>query len=428
MWCRWMFVLLVGALAGCQTEPTPSTVAPVAEEVFRDVASPAGPGSGEPGLFRIGDRAALSWVEEREDGHAALRFAVWKGTAWSSPRTVAEGDDWFVNWADRPGVVALGDSALAAYYLVRHGGDNRYAYDIRLVRSDDGGQTWSASITPHRDGTPTEHGFVSAVPQPDGSLLVAWLDGRGYHPAKQAHDEEEHDPHEEMSLRTATLAPGGRLSDEAQLDHRTCDCCPTAAVAASGGVLVAYRDRSNDEIRDIAVVRKQDGSWSAPALVHTDGWHIEGCPVNGPALAAYGDRVALAWFTGADDEQRVHLAFSDDAGLGWVEPVMMSDGHPAGRVDVILLDDGGALVSWVEQVGEVAELRVRHVTADGTLGASVLVTSISADRASGVPRMIRAGGTVLLAWTDPADPAQVRVAAAGLADIIRPAPPAASAP
>ncbi|MEP0547973.1 MAG: sialidase family protein [Rhodothermales bacterium] len=409
-----MLIVLVGAL-GCQTEPPP-VVAPAADEVFRDVATPARPGSSVPGLFRIGNRVAMSWVEEA-DGHAALRFAVREGESWSAPQTVAEGDDWFVNWADRPGVVSLGDSALAAYYLVEHGGDNPYAYDIRLVRSADAGRTWSAPITPHHDGTPTEHGFVGAVPQLDGSLLVAWLDGRGYHPVQQAHDGHDHAPTDEMSLRTATLGPDGQLTDEAQLDHRTCDCCPTAAVAVPGGALVAYRDRSADEIRDIAVVRREGDAWSAPALVHADGWQIDGCPVNGPALDAAGERVALAWFTAADGAARARLAFSDDAGKSWGEPVTVSDEHPVGRVEVVALGDGGALVSWIEQIGDAAELRVRAVAEDGTLGVPITVAGIAAERASGMPRMIRDGEWVLLAWTESGDASQIRVRAARLEDL-----------
>lgn len=417
-------LVLCVLLIGCQPEPPGLAEA---SGLVRDMPSPAGPGSSVPGLFRIGDSVAMSWVEERAEGRAALRFAVREGDGWSEPRTVAEGEDWVVNWADRPGMVALGNGALAAHWLVKHEGGSPYAYDIRLARSADGGRTWSQPITPHRDGTPTEHGFVSAVPAPDGSLRVVWLDGRGYHAVEQAHDEEGHDPNDEMSLRTATLMPDGRLADEAQLDHRTCDCCPTAAVPIPGGTLVAYRDRSDAEIRDIAVVRHRDGVWSPPTPVHDDGWEIAGCPVNGPALAAEGERVALAWFTAADSTLRVRVAFSQDAGGRFDGPVTVSDEHPVGRVDVALIDDGSALVSWIEHVGEAAELRVRQVSTDGTLGGSVVVAPVAPGRATGMPRMMRDGDTVLLAWTD-AEAAQVRLASARVAALTRPAPPSEARP
>jgi hypothetical protein len=47
--------------------------------------------------------------------------------------------------------------------------------------------------------------------------------------------------------------------------------------------------------------------------VHSDNWKIDACPVNGPAIAATGRRVAVAWFTAANDTARVKLAFSSAA-------------------------------------------------------------------------------------------------------------------
>ena len=67
------------------------------------------------------------------------------------------------------------------------------------------------------------------------------------------------------------------------------------------------------------------------------GWlAATACPVNG-AVAAAGERVAVAWFTGADKTPRVKLAFSNDAGETFGQPVAVDDGNPTGRVDVLLL-------------------------------------------------------------------------------------------
>ena len=64
------------------------------------------------------------------------------------------------------------------------------------------------------------------------------------------------------------------------------------------GPVVVYRDRSEaeKEIRDISIVRLKGKKWSAPRPVFQDGWRLNGCPVNGPAVAAAGRRVAVAWF------------------------------------------------------------------------------------------------------------------------------------
>ena len=73
-----------------------------------------------------------------------------------------------------------------------------------------------------------------------------------------------------------------------------------------------------------------------PATAVSDGWMIAGCPVNGPALDADGERVALAWFTAAGEAPRVQLAFSTDGGATFEEARTIDADAPAGRVDVVL--------------------------------------------------------------------------------------------
>jgi hypothetical protein len=139
-------------------------------------ASPAGPSSAQPQLTVSARGVLLSWIERTGDV-AALKFAERKGDAWTTPRTVASGRDWFVNWADVPSVIRLADGSLYGHWLQKSGPDT-YAYDVRLARSMDDGQTWSPSFTPHHDGTKTEHGFASLFQMPGAGLGLIWLDGR----------------------------------------------------------------------------------------------------------------------------------------------------------------------------------------------------------------------------------------------------------
>jgi hypothetical protein len=374
---------------------------------------PAGLGVVYPFVAAARGEFIMSWTEPAEPGHA-LRFTTLSATdavgstldgstpGWSEVRTVATGDDWFVNWADFPSVVPAPDGQLGAHWLQRSG-PGTYAYDVVIAQSDDGGISWSAPVRPHRDGTQTEHGFVSLFPH-EGALAAVWLDGRRF----AGNTDEE--PSREMTVRFTTLRDGVPDS-ETLLDARACDCCQTTAVVTTDGPLVAYRDRTEDEIRDIVVTRLVDGAWTEPRTVHDDGWHITGCPVNGPQADATGRTVAIAWFTQADERPRVLAAFSTDAGARFSAPIGIDDGDPLGRVDLLLLDDGRALVVWLERAGEEADLRGRLVSADGTVGPSRLLARTSAQRASGFPRMARSGSAVLLAWTDAtAQPNTVRAA------------------
>ena len=378
---------------------------PAALPAPRLVASPAPVGSREPYLAAMPDgRFAMSWLEPAGGERMALRFAIFDGKGWSKPSTIAAGDSFFVNWADVPSIRPLGGDRIAAHWLWRSG-EGRYAYDVRVGHSADGGRTWSTPVTPHRDGTASEHGFVSLVAD-TGGVLAVWLDGR----KTAGHDEEAPGPMPDMTLRTASIASDGQLRDEAELDSRTCDCCPTAAVVTDRGVLVAYRDRSADEVRDIYVTRLEAGRWSPPQLVHSDNWNIAGCPVNGPALAAQRSHVAIAWYTGAADSPAVYVAFSDDAGQQFGLPVRVDDGSALGRVSVALLSDGSALATWLETSGHDALVRTRRVPVSGSPGPAITVARTSAARSSGCPRVLTSGRTTLIAWTEAGASPRVKLA------------------
>jgi len=372
---------------------------------LHELESPAAPGSGEPNLVAGDGRVYLSWIEATADTAHALRFATITQGRVGQPRTIAAGNYWFVNWADFPAMTRLEDGTLAAHWLQRSG-PGRYSYDVRVSLSRDEGATWSEPVTPHRDGTESEHGFASLFSIDSNRLGVVWLDGRKYAAAGG------NKSLEEMSLRFTTISSSGVLTEDIAVDARTCDCCQTSTALTSKGPILVYRDRSADEVRDIYVARFVDGQWTTARPVHNDGWKIDFCPVNGPAVSARDDQATVAWFTAADSMQRVMLAFSDDAGESFGPAHRVDTGDPVGRVDVQLLEDRSALVSWLERVEGGAEVRVRRVLPDGRASEHATVTRSESERASGFPHMAVVDEQVVFAWTLPGSPAQVRVAVA----------------
>lgn len=391
MWKSLTLTALATLLASCIQD-----VRPVLEVTVSDLPTPAGPDSGEPFLSASGDAVYLSWLEEGPSGGHDLRFARLHNGVWDDSGVIAHSERFFVNWADFPSLTAAGDGTLWAHWLER-GPTGGYDYGVRIVRSDDGGVTWSDPWTPHEDGTRTEHGFVSTI-ELDGTTGFVWLDGRNLAPDADASRQER-----AMALRYRSLSTAGEPGPETLLDERVCECCQTDAAVATSGPVVVYRNRSIEEIRDVYVTRLVDGAWSEGRAVHADGWEIGGCPVNGPAVAARGDDVAVAWFTGAGDEPRVQVAFSTDGAASFGDPVRVDGGLPVGRVDILLLrDSGAALVSWLEGTGgEGAEVRIRLVDRWSGASEAVTLTHSSAERASGFPRVMEApDGSVLLAWTD----------------------------
>ena len=374
------------------------------------LTSPAAPNSAQPQLSAQGNRVVLSWIERAGDS-AALRFSERTDAGWSDARTVASGTNWFVNWADVPSVIPLPHESMAAHWLQKSA-SSTYAYDVRLGFSRDRGQTWSPSVTPHHDGTRTEHGFASLFPMPGQGLGLVWLDGRqmkeGAHEGMDAGN---------MSLRGALFGPDGNQASEASIDDRVCECCPSAAVVTADGPIVAFRNRTSDEIRDIYVSRLVGGKWTEPRAVHNDNWRIAACPVNGPALSANGRDVAIAWFTAVGDEGHVYAAFSSNAGETFGQPVRIDDVGAVGRVDVELLADGSAAVSWIEFANQRSEFRIRRVERTGSRSASLAVSGIASGRSSGYPRLARRGNELLFAWVASGEKPQVRTAVAQLGPV-----------
>ena len=374
---------------------------------FEEVAVPSGSLAQEPSLVALPDgRVLMSWTELTGEVHAAVKVAVGDRQGWSDPVTVVEGDDLFVNYADFPSAVALADGTLAVSWL-RMNGTSGYAYDVNIAVSADDGATWGQPVVPHRDGTVRQHGFVSLLPDGPTGLLAMWLDGR-------AHDTTDSFAGGDastgaMALRATTLAADGSLSEDLLLDDRTCTCCQTSATATDDGtVLLAYRDRTADEIRDISVIRRVEGKWSEPVPVSGDGWEIAGCPVNGPAIDADGDRVVLAWFTAAEGVPAVKVAFSSDRGASFGPATRLDLGGPMGRVDVLQLADGTALVSWLEMTAAGEALLLCRVAPDVGCDEPVAVTVTPSGRTIGFARMALVGSDLYIAWTEPSRDASGR--------------------
>lgn len=371
-----------------------------------ELESPAGDGSGEPRLSPAQDGLLLSWLEAVDEGGHELRFARTDGEEWGHALTVAQSDRFFVNWADFPSVSEAANGALYAHWLAR-GEAGGYDYGVRIARSTDDGASWGDAWTPHDDDSPTEHGFVSVVRNGE-RLGFTWLDGRAYVPAEDGTPATR-----EMSLRYREVAGDGTPGPEMLVDGRVCDCCQTSAAMTAEGPVVVFRDRTEEEIRDIHISRLIDGAWTESQAVSDDGWYITGCPVNGPAIVADGQDVAVAWFTAPEDVARVKVAFSTDAGATFGTPIVVDEGNPMGRVDLVMMDDGGVFVSWLEAGGgQGASVMLRHVSSGGIASASASVTTSSAERASGFPQLVRhQDGSLMMAWTDVGgDDPRVRVA------------------
>jgi hypothetical protein len=340
---RTALVLLVLMIAGFARSAPSLEVEPVTLPIKTNALTPyvvADP---------VRDRFLLSWLERLPDGCARLQVATMSKTGkLGEPKQAGHGCDWFVNWADHP-KLAIADNGDWWTFWLQMEGEGTYHYGIRVVHSSDEGVHWSSPITPHTDGVPSEHGFVSMTADGANRMRFIWLDGRVS--ARDTHSEaasgtDSHASHAAgMSLRGTVIDHRGNLTEDAELDGNTCSCCWTALLRRpDASYLAAWRDRSDQEIRDIAFARHTDSEWQVMGLVHADNWKIAACPVNGPGLAQQGDSILAAWSTmpnSSDLAVKVKRLGAESA------PIRMEQGpNVLGRVATAAFGEG-FLLSWL---------------------------------------------------------------------------------
>ena len=383
-----LLVVLAGWAVACgQRDTTPVKLN------WQITTSPADSLTAEPYLATDpAGRVFLSWIQRGTDT-SRFYFSELVDTGWTSPREIARGNSWFINWADYPMLVSDGGANRLAHLLDKSG-EGKFAYDVRVFTSGDSGVTWQSPGVLHDDGKQAEHGFVSLVPY-EGRVLVTWLDGRNT--AMEGMEGMDHGGHHgSMSLRAAVMDYAGNKLNEWELDHKTCDCCQTTAAITEEGPIVIYRDRSDEEIRDLSIVRWVNGKWTDPVPVHRDNWKITGCPVNGPRVAVQGSQVAVAWFSGATKPAHVNVTFSDDNGVSFGEAVSVDEGAAIGRVDIEWLDAERVLLTWME--GNFIKAAV--VRRSGDVEVPLTLAESTEARSSGFPQLTRVKDGFVVAWTD----------------------------
>jgi len=383
-------LLLAGSEEG-SAEETPSGIQALVTPASENSAFPQLAEDGKGGVY-------MTWLETLKDGGHRLRIAHRKESgAWGDPATVHEGRTFWRNWADFPGLGVFPDGSVMVHWLARSG-EGTYDYNVNARITRDAGKTWGEPFLVNTDGKKAEHGFVSFATTKKG-LAVVWLDGR--ETKGMSHDSGGHAEGGAgaMTLRFAEFLSDGTRVRETLLDAKVCDCCQTAVVNTSKGLLAAYRDRSDNEFRDISFVRP-GAPKPEPHDFSKDGWKINACPVNGPALAARGDVVSATWFTMGGGKARVKAAVSTDGGDTFSLPLEVDASFPTGRVDIAMLPSGASLLSWLGRGEGGAEIKAAFLATDGALKPAFKVTAASNARASGFPRLELSGGEVVFAWTE----------------------------
>ena len=345
----------------------------------------------QPSLVSNNGNLSLTWISSDEDMNSILNFRQFKNDGWSNTLSLAEGSDWFVNWADFPTHAISGDQVLTSY--LKKSASGTYTYDVFLSLHKLSGEKVKEDFILNTDGFKAEHGFVSIASNDNEGFLVTWLDGRN------TVKKDEKGNHKPMTIRFAEITNAGDIINETELDSSVCDCCQTSMTYTNKGPIVVYRDRSEEEVRDIYFTRNINEVWESPIPVHNDGWVIYGCPVNGPKVVSNSDNIAVSWFTVSDGIPKVNLSFSESYGSSFSNPIKINDLNAIGRVDTAFLNEQEVIVSYMEGDDDGTYLRIKKVSIDGIVSKPITISKIDGGRGTGVPQLEILDDEIFIVWT-----------------------------
>lgn len=260
----------------------------------------SGDESGEP---------VMSWVEVDSSGKKILRISFWEGKtgAFSDIKSFSLPEHTSVHEEGMPKTAVKGDGTLMVFFEVSVSSPHSKwgVSDIWFVSSPDRGGSWTAasSVFPEKPEK-FSISFSGVARLADGEIGIGWL---GTSPDPDATG---------RAVYFARTSGGEKFGEPVLVDPSACECCRVAVSASEDGkVMVAYRDLLPGSVRDISLVISDDGgkSFSDPIPFTGDDWEVEGCPHNGPSLAAAGDRIRAAWFTNGS-EPGAYLAEIDASG------------------------------------------------------------------------------------------------------------------
>lgn len=218
-----------------------------------------------------------------------------------------------------------------------------------IVRSSDGGKTWSGPTFLDEGQPQHSRAFLTIAADGADRLYVAWIKtfAKGtYKPAGQS-----------MDVLVSEDAGESWKPQAVEADFPICPCCQLTLLGQPDGAFIGWRGidpiDNKTQIRDMKLSKTTDGgaSWASPVKPHDDRFITTTCVHSGlgadrdPGL----DRLHLAWWTGAEGRVGYWYAQSDDGGKTFSAPRPLQHDAAPGQVDLAVDPSGNAWIVWEDK-------------------------------------------------------------------------------
>lgn len=329
-----------------------------------------------------------------------LARSIDNGATFGEPVLVS-GEDPYVSIGATAAVTGFGpDGAIYVAYLSATPHElSEWGREIVMVtRSDDGTSFAPPLEVPRDEGIFNAGGYHDLIVDAEGRVFVAWLDFRDTFNLNTGN-------YSTSGMRVTWSDDGARtFAPSVEVSKPACPCCPPRLqLGPDGRLLLAWRNQEDqtdgsDPVRDPVVAWSDDRgeTWSAPEVIHRDGWHMPQCPHSGPGYGVEASgRQHVAWFTGAEGRNGVFYAVADAIGQAFSDPIPLFEDEwvPVTHVRLALDEAGNAYVAFVDARDERPLLILNRITPDG------MVSTESPEGLSGVyPTVVVADAELSLGY------------------------------
>ena len=329
------------------------------------------------------------------------------GLVWGAPRLLDIGQDVVSAHGENRPKIAFGPSGQAVITYTQPL-SRPYTGEIRMLRSDDGGRSFSAPFTVHRDRQLITHRFESVAFDAQGVLHTVWVDKRDLEALKARSRGPSVAYRGAAIYRNESRDGGQTFGPDLKVADHSCECCRIAlALTSSGGMAAMWRHVFEPNERDHAFATLGGGTpshgaaaegqvpASAPMRATLDRWALDACPHHGPGLApAAAGGYHAVWFGIRAGVPAVRYGRLDAQGAPASEVQALPD-PSAEHADISSAGRHVAIV-WRSFDGEATRLRA-WVSDDDGRSFRLRELARSADD-NDHPRLVRRGGEVFAVW------------------------------
>jgi hypothetical protein len=354
----------------------------------------------ELGASAVFDLKGVLWAAHNSAGHVAVSRSDDFGRSWASPVFVTPVPEATDMGGDARPKIALGSDG-EIYVTWTRPMREPYTGEIRFSRSLDGGKSFVAPMTVHRDRQEITHRFDAIAVNPKGQIFVAWIDKRDLVATARGNAA----PYRGAAVYFAISDDRGTtFRGDFKLADHCCECCRVALVARADGTVTAiWRHIFAPNIRDHAIATMHpDGTAGEVRRATFEDWRIDACPHHGPSIAlGSSDRLHAVWFSGAPISRGVFFGRLREGGIDALRRV---GSERAAHADVAVMGERVA-IAWKTFEDDRSRLR-GMVSSDGGNTWREFDLASSAGP-SDHPRVLWHGGRFFVFWNTREEPLSV---------------------